>query len=173
MSDEELDQADAATAAVLAAQPAAGPIDDPLMMATELDFKTEAVRRSYLVDFVRFAQSPSFLLYELWDCLIENYLSVHKRFEERVEQVQGISGWRPRRWWPAWSGSCAATGCCSSISARSAGAPEPRGLPGAGQPHRHHDHHGGEDGRGVEDAHGKTGSPGFYRWWSAAQSPRS
>jgi magnesium transporter len=48
----------------------------------------EAVRRQYLADFVRFAQSPSFLLYELWDCLIENYLAVHKNFEERVEQVQ-------------------------------------------------------------------------------------
>ncbi len=48
----------------------------------------EAVRRSYVNDFVRFAQSPSFLLYELWDHLIDNYLSVHKKFEERVEQVQ-------------------------------------------------------------------------------------
>jgi magnesium transporter len=48
----------------------------------------EAVRRSYLADFRRFAQSPSFLLYELWDHLIDNYLSVHKRFEERVDQLQ-------------------------------------------------------------------------------------
>jgi magnesium transporter len=48
----------------------------------------EAVRKSYVTDFVRFAQSPSFLLYELWDHLIDNYLNVHKRFEERVEQVQ-------------------------------------------------------------------------------------
>jgi magnesium transporter len=48
----------------------------------------EAVRRSYVADFKRFAQSPSFLLYELWDHLIENYLNVHKKFEERVEQVQ-------------------------------------------------------------------------------------
>jgi magnesium transporter len=48
----------------------------------------EAVRKQYLVDFVRFAQSPSFLLYELWDCLIENYLAIHKNFEERVEHVQ-------------------------------------------------------------------------------------
>ncbi len=48
----------------------------------------EAVRKSYITDFVRFAQSPSFLLYELWDHLIENYLAVHKKFEERVEQVQ-------------------------------------------------------------------------------------
>jgi magnesium transporter len=48
----------------------------------------EAIRKSYIHDFVRFAQSPSFLLYELWDHLIENYLSVHKRFEERVDAVQ-------------------------------------------------------------------------------------
>lgn len=48
----------------------------------------EAVRRSYVKDFQRFARSPSFLLYELWDHLIDNYLGVHKKFEERVEQVQ-------------------------------------------------------------------------------------
>jgi magnesium transporter len=48
----------------------------------------EAVRRSYINDFVRFAQSPSFLLYELWDHLVDNYLHVHKNFEDRVEQVQ-------------------------------------------------------------------------------------
>jgi magnesium transporter len=48
----------------------------------------EAVRRSYVKDFQRFAKSPSFLLYELWDHLIDNYLSVHKKFEERVEVVQ-------------------------------------------------------------------------------------
>jgi magnesium transporter len=48
----------------------------------------EAVRKSYITDFVRFAQSPSFLLYELWDHLIDNYLAVHKKFEERVEHVQ-------------------------------------------------------------------------------------
>jgi magnesium transporter len=48
----------------------------------------EAVRKSYVQDFVRFAQSPSFLLYELWDHLVENYLTVHKRFEERVDEVQ-------------------------------------------------------------------------------------
>lgn len=48
----------------------------------------DAVRKGYHADFVRFAQSPSFLLYELWDHLIDNYLSVHKVFEERVEKVQ-------------------------------------------------------------------------------------
>ncbi len=48
----------------------------------------ESVRKSYHADFVRFAQSPSFMLYELWDHLIDNYLNVHKAFEERVEEVQ-------------------------------------------------------------------------------------
>lgn len=48
----------------------------------------EAVRKSYIADFVRFAQSPSFLLYELWDHLIDNYLAVHKKFEERVDELQ-------------------------------------------------------------------------------------
>ncbi len=53
----------------------------------------EAVRKSYVADFKRFAQSPSFLLYELWDHLIDNYLAVHKKFEERVDEVQAnLSG---------------------------------------------------------------------------------
>jgi magnesium transporter len=48
----------------------------------------EAVRRAYRADFVRFARSPSFLLYELWDHLVENYLVVHRKFEDQVEEVQ-------------------------------------------------------------------------------------
>ena len=48
----------------------------------------EAVRRAYRADFLRFAKSPSFLLYELWDHLLENYLAVHRVFEDRVEEVQ-------------------------------------------------------------------------------------
>jgi magnesium transporter len=48
----------------------------------------EAVRKAYIQDFIKFAQSPSFLLYELWDHLVDNYLSVHKKFEERVDEVQ-------------------------------------------------------------------------------------
>jgi magnesium transporter len=48
----------------------------------------EAVRKAYRADFIRFARSPSFLLYELWDHLIDNYLSIHKVFEDRVELVQ-------------------------------------------------------------------------------------
>ena len=48
----------------------------------------EAVRRAYRADFLRFAKSPSFLIYEFWDHLIDNYLSVQKRFEQRVERLQ-------------------------------------------------------------------------------------
>ena len=48
----------------------------------------EAVRKQYLQDFVKFAQSPSYLLYELWDHLVENYLNVHKALEETVENLQ-------------------------------------------------------------------------------------
>ena len=48
----------------------------------------EKVRRDYHDDFVRFAQSPSFLLYELWDHLTEHYVQVQKHFEDRVEALQ-------------------------------------------------------------------------------------
>jgi len=48
----------------------------------------QAVKRDYKSDFIRFAKSPSFLVYEIWDHLLENYLSVQKRFEERVESLQ-------------------------------------------------------------------------------------
>jgi len=47
-----------------------------------------SVRRDYRSDFVRFARSPSFLVYEIWDHLLDNYLSVQKVMEERVEQLQ-------------------------------------------------------------------------------------
>ena len=47
-----------------------------------------AIRRDYRSDFLRFAKSPSFLVYELWDHLLDNYLSVQKRMEERVEELQ-------------------------------------------------------------------------------------
>lgn len=47
-----------------------------------------AVRRDYRSDFERFAKSPSFLIYELWDHLIDNYLAIQKQMEERVEALQ-------------------------------------------------------------------------------------
>jgi magnesium transporter len=46
------------------------------------------VLRDYRADFRRFAQSMSFLVYEIWDNLIENYLSVQKVMEERVDHLQ-------------------------------------------------------------------------------------
>lgn len=48
----------------------------------------DAVRRDYKGDFLRFAKSPSFLIYEIWDHLVENYLEVQKLMEERVEKLQ-------------------------------------------------------------------------------------
>jgi magnesium transporter len=48
----------------------------------------DAVRRDYSHDFVRFAKSPSFLVYEIWDRLVDNYLEVQRAFEERVEALQ-------------------------------------------------------------------------------------
>ncbi len=49
----------------------------------------EAVRANYRSDFLRHAVTPSFLIYELWDQLLETYHDVQKKFEDRVEQVQG------------------------------------------------------------------------------------
>jgi magnesium transporter len=45
------------------------------------------VRREYHTDFVRFAKTPSFLLYEVWDQLLESYLQVQKVMEQRVEEL--------------------------------------------------------------------------------------
>jgi magnesium transporter len=47
-----------------------------------------SVRRDYRSDFIRFARSPSFLVYEVWDHLLDNYLSIQKVMEERVERLQ-------------------------------------------------------------------------------------
>ncbi|HEX5659073.1 MAG TPA: magnesium transporter CorA family protein [Polyangiales bacterium] len=48
----------------------------------------EAARKVYRHDFQRFARSPSFLVYELWDQLAEQYSRVQESFEDRVEVVQ-------------------------------------------------------------------------------------
>jgi magnesium transporter len=48
----------------------------------------EATRKNYRHDFERFARSPSFLVYELWDQLVEHYSRVQQEFEDRVEAVQ-------------------------------------------------------------------------------------
>ena len=54
----------------------------------KVDF-IEQVRAHYRRDFLRFAQSPGFLLYEYWDHLIENYKKMLRKFEAEVEKVQG------------------------------------------------------------------------------------
>jgi magnesium transporter len=46
------------------------------------------VRRTYRQDFQRFARTPSFLLYEFWDHLIESYRRADRVLSERVREVQ-------------------------------------------------------------------------------------
>ena len=48
----------------------------------------DAVHRDYHNDFVRFAQTPSFLVYEIWDHVIETYLHVQHVMGEEVQRVQ-------------------------------------------------------------------------------------
>jgi magnesium transporter len=47
-----------------------------------------AVLRDYRNDFVRFAKSPSFLVYEILDHLLESYLATQHVLGERVERLQ-------------------------------------------------------------------------------------
>jgi magnesium transporter len=48
----------------------------------------EAMRRGYKKDFVRFARGPSFLLFALWDHLVEHYLAIQMVMEDRVDALQ-------------------------------------------------------------------------------------
>lgn len=48
----------------------------------------EGVKRDCHQDFLRFAKSPSFLMYEIWDHLTDHYVSVEKRLEKRVSRLQ-------------------------------------------------------------------------------------
>ena len=48
----------------------------------------ENMRREYRADFVRFARSPSFLVYELWDHLTSNWVASHSQLSERVAGLQ-------------------------------------------------------------------------------------
>lgn len=45
------------------------------------------VKQGYRADFIRFAKTPSFLLYEIWDQLLESYLHAQKEMEVRVEEL--------------------------------------------------------------------------------------
>jgi magnesium transporter len=44
----------------------------------------DGMRRNYQEDFARFAITPSFLVYELWDTLIEGYLQVQRDLAKQV-----------------------------------------------------------------------------------------
>jgi len=46
------------------------------------------VRRSYSKDFRKFAKTIGFLLYEVWDHLIDSYTKVQRDFEDEIERVQ-------------------------------------------------------------------------------------
>ena len=48
----------------------------------------DGVRQDYRADFVSFAKTPSFLLYEIWDHLIANYLDAQTIMGDRVERLQ-------------------------------------------------------------------------------------
>lgn len=48
----------------------------------------EAVSADVSDDFQRFAKGPSFLVYELWDHLIENFVSIQLELQDDVEQLQ-------------------------------------------------------------------------------------
>ena len=46
------------------------------------------MRREVHSDFVNFAQSPSFLVYDIWDHLTESYVEIQTRFESLVGDLQ-------------------------------------------------------------------------------------
>ncbi len=48
----------------------------------------EQVRAHYRQDFLKFAQTPSFLLYEYWDHLTDNHKKAVREVEQRVEKLQ-------------------------------------------------------------------------------------
>lgn len=48
----------------------------------------DAVKRSYREDFLHHAKTPSFLLYELWDHLLDRYVEVEDALETRVQALE-------------------------------------------------------------------------------------
>ncbi len=48
----------------------------------------ERVKHDYPEDFEHHARSPSFLIYELWDHLLDKYVQVQDQFETHVERMQ-------------------------------------------------------------------------------------
>jgi magnesium transporter len=50
----------------------------------------DRVKRTYHDDFMRFAKSPSVLLYEILDAICDGYREIANGFDERVEMIQGV-----------------------------------------------------------------------------------
>lgn len=48
----------------------------------------DEMNREYRGDFLRFAKGPSFLVYELWNHLVENFIVGHRCLLRRVEDTQ-------------------------------------------------------------------------------------
>lgn len=48
----------------------------------------DAIKNEYRGDFIRYAHTPSFLVYELWDALVEHYADIEKHLEQEVEYLQ-------------------------------------------------------------------------------------
>lgn len=48
----------------------------------------DTLRHDFQADFIRHARTPSFFIYDIWDDLIENYLTVQNALEDHVEQLQ-------------------------------------------------------------------------------------
>ena len=51
-------------------------------------FVIDTVRGEFRTDFERHAETPSFLIYEIWDALIEHYAEVEKHLDVLVERLQ-------------------------------------------------------------------------------------
>jgi magnesium transporter len=47
----------------------------------------ERMRKQYHQEFARFARTPSFLVYQLWDQLVESYVDVQRTLEARVAEL--------------------------------------------------------------------------------------
>ncbi len=48
----------------------------------------DGVKRSYRDDFLHHARTPSFLVYEMWDHLLDSYVVAQNQLEERVEEIE-------------------------------------------------------------------------------------
>jgi len=48
----------------------------------------EKTKQDFADDFIHHAETPSFLIYELWDHLLDRYVLVQNQFEARVERIQ-------------------------------------------------------------------------------------